>query len=227
MNTIHKWSVAVLLLVTTLVACPSPNPSPTISSVVVSANPTSLNTNATSAISASVSGTGAFSNTVTWSIVSGGGTLSNQTATSATFTAPAQASSTVIKATSSQDSSKSGTVTVTTVLPSGDTTAPKIASTVALTKTSVEVTFNEALAPASISAAQFSFPGGGLTATNAVLSATNPAKVIVTTSAQTTNTAYAVLVNNNASQPKVTDVAGNAHISGDGVSSFSASFDGL
>ena len=223
----NKSFIAALLLVTTLVACPNPNPSPTISSVVVSANPTSINTNATSAMSAVVSGTGTFSSTVTWSIVSGGGTLSNQAATSATFTASAQAGSTVIRATSSQDSSKSGTVTVTTVQPSGDTTAPKIASTIALTKTSVEVTFNEALSSTSISAAQFSFPGGGLTATNAVLSAANAAKVIVTTSSQTTGTPYAVLVNNNAGQPKVTDVAGNAHISGDSVTSFSASFDGL
>ena len=225
----NKWFIAALFLVTTLVACPNPNPnpSPTISSVLVSANPTSINTNATSAISAVVSGTGTFSNAVTWSIVSGGGTLSNQAATSATFTASVQAGSTVIKATSTQDSSKFASVTVTTVQPSGDTTAPKIASTVALSKTSVEVTFNEALAPTSISAAQFSFPGGGLTATNAVLSATNATKVIVTTTAQTTGTAYAVLVNNNASQAKVTDVAGNAHISGEGVSSFSASFDGL
>jgi hypothetical protein len=193
----------------------------------VSANPTSINTNATSAISAVVSGTGTFSSAVTWSIVSGGGVLSNQTATSVTFTASAQAGSTVIKATSTQDSSKFASVTVTTVQPSSDTTAPKIASTVALSKTSVEVTFNEALAPASISAAQFSFPGGGLTATNAVLSASNATKVIVTTTAQTTDTAYAVLVNNNASHAKVTDVAGNAHISGEGISSSSASFDGL
>jgi hypothetical protein len=225
----NRWFIGALLLATTLVACPNPNPnpSPTISSVVVSANPTSINTNATSALSAVVSGTGAFGNGVTWSIVSGGGVLSNQTATSATFTAAAQAGSTIIKATSVQDSSKSGTVTITTVQPSGDTTPPKIASTIALTKTSVEVTFNEALAPASISAAQFSFPVSDITATNAVLSATNATKVIVTTTAQTTGTSYAVLVNNNASQPKVTDVAGNAHVSGDGVTNFSASFDGL
>jgi hypothetical protein len=88
----YKWSIATLLLAATLIGCNTPTG--TVTGVNVTANPTSINTNATSALSAVVVGTGTLSQNISWSIVSGGGTLA-VSVTGATFNAPSTAGSTV------------------------------------------------------------------------------------------------------------------------------------
>jgi phosphatidylinositol-3-phosphatase len=81
--------------------------SPTITSVAVTCNPSSVGVNATSQCNAVVQGTGSFSSAVTWSAsagtISAGGLL----------TAPAAAGSVTVTATSVQDTTKSGTASVT------------------------------------------------------------------------------------------------------------------
>lgn len=87
----------------------------TITSVMATANPTSIQSSQTSAISATVNGTGPFNNSVTWTIVSGGGTLASSTSNSTTYTAPVVTtpSSVTLKATANGDTTKSTTITIT------------------------------------------------------------------------------------------------------------------
>ncbi len=80
---------------------------PTISSVGVVCNPSTIATNATSQCTATVHGTGSFSSTVTWT--ASGGTID----ASGLFTAPSTAGSITVTATSTEDTSKSGTATIT------------------------------------------------------------------------------------------------------------------
>ncbi len=192
---------------------------------------TTLNAGATLNLAVTVTGSGSFNNAVTWSKVSGTGTLSNPTNTGATFTAVSQAtsSSTVIRATSVQDSSKFNEITLNTnAQASGDTTPPKISVTTAISSTTVHVTFDEPLAPASIVTEQFKIGlPSDLAVTNAVLSSTDNKTVILTTAVQVKNQPYAVVVNNVAAATKVTDLAGNQYQTGVDVNSFSASFDGF
>jgi Bacterial Ig-like domain len=104
-----------------------------------------------------------------------------------------------------------------------DTTPPTIASTTATSSTTVVIVFSEAIAPASVVAAQFGFVPS-LTSSAAVLGADGKT-VTVTTSTQTHLTAYAVILNNNFAVAKVKDLAGNEYVSGNDGSH--ASFDGF
>lgn len=91
-------------------------PAPTITSVVVSANPVIVNEKMTSQLTAVVNGTGAFNNAVTWRLLSGGvGRLSSNTGQTITYTAPSVSSdkTTRIRATSVANTGKYGTVTLT------------------------------------------------------------------------------------------------------------------
>ncbi len=80
--------------------------SPTITSVAITCNPSSVPVNATSQCNAVVQGTGSFSSAVTWS--ASGGTIN----ASGLLTASGTASTVTVTATSTQDTTKSGTVTV-------------------------------------------------------------------------------------------------------------------
>jgi hypothetical protein len=84
--------------------------SPTITSVSVSCNPTSIQTGQTSQCSATVSGTGSYSSGVTWSATDG-------TTTSAGVFTPSAAGTATITATSTEDSTKSGSATVSVTVP--------------------------------------------------------------------------------------------------------------
>jgi hypothetical protein len=93
--------------------CVRPLP-PVITSVVVSCNPTSIQTSQTSQCSATISGTDGYSSTVTWSAVSG--TVSSTGLYTAPSTVPASALDTVT-ATLTQDATKSGKTTVIITAP--------------------------------------------------------------------------------------------------------------
>ncbi|MHB1935374.1 MAG: alkaline phosphatase family protein [Acidobacteriaceae bacterium] len=80
---------------------------PTISSVGVSCNPSTVAPGATSQCSAAVKGTGSYSSTVKWT--ASGGTIN----ASGLFTAPSAAGAVTVTATSTQDPTKSGTATIT------------------------------------------------------------------------------------------------------------------
>lgn len=84
---------------------------PTITSVSVSCNPTTVSEGQTSQCSASVQGTGNFDSSVTWSVDIG--TISS----SGVFTAPNASGTATIKATSAVDATKAGTATVTVTVP--------------------------------------------------------------------------------------------------------------
>ena len=86
---------------------PTPPASPTITSVSVACNPTTIDTGTTSQCSATVAGTGSYSSSVTWS-TSTGAIDSN-----GLFTAPATAATATVTATSTQDTSKSGNASLT------------------------------------------------------------------------------------------------------------------
>jgi len=105
------------------------NPSPpTITSITVSCNPTSVQTGQTSQCTATVAGTGSYSSAVTWS--ASAGTINS----SGLFTAPGTASTVTVTATSAQDSTKAGNTTVTVTAA-----APTITSvTVSCNSTSVQ-----------------------------------------------------------------------------------------
>jgi hypothetical protein len=81
-------------------------PSPTISSVSVVCNPSTVAMSATSQCAATVQGTGSYSSSVTWT--AGGGGINS----SGLLTAPASAGSVTVTATSTQDTTKSGTASV-------------------------------------------------------------------------------------------------------------------
>ena len=81
--------------------------SPTISSVSVSCNSSTVAPSATSQCSATVQGTGSYSSAVTWT--ASGGTIDS----SGLFTAPASTGSFTVTATSTEDTTKSGTATIT------------------------------------------------------------------------------------------------------------------
>ena len=87
--------------------------SPTITSVGVSCNPTSIQAGQTSQCSATVSGTGSYSSAVTWSVSP---TSMGSVSGSGVFT-PASAGSATITATSTQDSTKSGSTPVAVANP--------------------------------------------------------------------------------------------------------------
>jgi subtilisin family serine protease len=86
-------------------------PAPTITSVTVTCNPTSVQTGQTSQCTATVTGTGSYSSVVTWS--ASAGTINS----SGLFTAPSAAGTVTVTATSTQDATKSGTATITVTLP--------------------------------------------------------------------------------------------------------------
>ena len=79
---------------------------PTIASVAVSCNPSTIGLNATSQCTATVQGTGAYSSAVTWS--ASGGSIS----AAGLFTAPASPGNETVTATSVEDTSRSATATV-------------------------------------------------------------------------------------------------------------------
>src|ERR1700733_7879859 len=83
---------------------------PTITSVAVACNPSTIGANATSQCSATVQGTGSYSFGVTWSASAG------SVNTNGLFTAPASPGSVTVTATSTQDTSQSGAATVTVQL---------------------------------------------------------------------------------------------------------------
>ncbi len=187
---------------------------------------TNLTTSASVNLSVAVTGTGAFNPAVTWEVSASSGTtgfLTNQTNTGATYTAPSQANTVTIRAISVQDSSKFSEVVFNVAAASSDTTPPTIASTTATSSSTVVIVFSEAIAAASIVAAQFDF-SPSLTSSAAVLGADGKT-VTVTTSAQTHLTSYVVLLNNKAAFTKVKDLAGNEYVPGN--DGFHASFDGF
>ena len=98
---------------------------PSISSVRVTCNPSTVGTNATSQCNATVQGTGSYSSAVKWS--ASGGTIN----ASGLFTAPASTGAVTVTATSTQDTTKSGKANVSVAAQS---TPPTI--------TSVRVTCN-------------------------------------------------------------------------------------
>jgi len=83
---------------------------PTITSVAVTCNPSTIAVNATSQCNAVVQGTGTYSSAVMWS--ASGGTIN----ASGFLTAPASPSTVTVTATSTQDTSQSGAATVTVQL---------------------------------------------------------------------------------------------------------------
>ena len=83
---------------------------PTITSVAVNCNPSTIGVNATSQCSATVQGTGAYSSAVTWS--ASGGSIS----AAGLFTAPASPGSETVTATSVENTSQSASATVTAQL---------------------------------------------------------------------------------------------------------------
>lgn len=100
-------------------------PSPTVTSVTVSPNASTLNGSTTQQFTATVNGTDSPSQSVTWSANAGSIT------TGGLFTAPAATSSEqtiTVTATSDQDDTKSGTATVTVLAQAADTQAPTIVS---------------------------------------------------------------------------------------------------
>jgi hypothetical protein len=80
---------------------------PTITSLQVTCNPSTVNTNATSQCNATVQGTGSYSSAVAWSASEG--TIN----AGGLFTPPASAGTVTVTATSTQDSTKSGMASVT------------------------------------------------------------------------------------------------------------------
>ena len=85
--------------------------SPTITSVTVSCNPTSVHTGQTSQCTAAVTGTGTYSSAVTWS--ASAGTID----ANGKFTAPATPGSVTVTAQSTEATTKSGTAIVTVTVP--------------------------------------------------------------------------------------------------------------
>src|ERR1017187_8512486 len=85
-------------------------PSPTISSVSVACNPSTVAKSAASQCTANVQGTGSYSSAVTWT--ASGGSINS----SGLFTAPASAGSVTVTAASTQDSTKSGLAAITVVI---------------------------------------------------------------------------------------------------------------
>jgi hypothetical protein len=83
---------------------------PTITSVAVTCNPSTIAVSATSQCNAMVQGTGTYSSAVTWSASKGAIDASGL------FTAPASAGSVTVTATSTQDTSQSGAASVTVQL---------------------------------------------------------------------------------------------------------------
>jgi hypothetical protein len=90
----------------TAVVTVQPTP-PSITSVSVTCNPTTLNTGGTSQCTAAVQGTGSYSSAVTWS--ASAGTINS----TGLLTAPASPGGVIVTATSTQDTTKSGTTSVT------------------------------------------------------------------------------------------------------------------
>ena len=125
----YKFVWSALLLIGLLAACGGGTPDPTVTSVAVTADVSTVNAASPAVLTATVVGTGAFSNALTWSIVSGGGTLSATTGSSVTFTSPslAASSTTVIAATSVADSSKTASITI-----SSNAVAPPTITSVAV-----------------------------------------------------------------------------------------------
>jgi uncharacterized repeat protein (TIGR03803 family) len=101
-------------------------PSPTVKSVSVSCNPTSVQNGQTSQCSASVAGTGSYSTAVTWSTDLGAIDSSGK------YTAPTSGTGTAkVTATSQQDTTKSGSATITvssqtSLVPTGLMAVPSI-----------------------------------------------------------------------------------------------------
>jgi hypothetical protein len=161
---------------------------------------------------------------IQWSLepsnTTGIGTLSASTTSTVNYTPPASGSSSISVVIRATVGNISGTKTITVSPAQADSTPPKIQSTTATGSTSVDVFFDEALAPATVTAARFSISGSTLAVTAASLSS-NGKTVTLTTGTQTANAAYAVLVSSS-----VTDLAGNAY-PGNDVTSSVTSFSGF
>ncbi len=108
-------SILVALTLAIFVSCgggggggsPTGPASPTITSVSVSCNPTSVQVGQTSQCTATVMGTGSYSSAVAWSVSAG------SINSSGLLTAPSTAGTVTVTAASTQDPSKKGTATVT------------------------------------------------------------------------------------------------------------------
>jgi len=114
-------SKSVTITVSAVVVTP-----PTITSVTVTANPTSVATGATSQCSAVVAGTGSFNSAVTWTAT--GGTITS----AGLFTAGTTAGNGSCKATSVEDSTQSGTaaIAITSSVPPPTGTVKPSATTI-------------------------------------------------------------------------------------------------
>lgn len=103
---------------------------PTITSVTVTVNPTTITTAQTVQATATVEGTGAYSNAVTWSVSPAGiGTISS----TGLFT-PATTGTATITATSTEDTTKSGSAQVTVTVP------PPTITSVSVTMSAASIT---------------------------------------------------------------------------------------
>jgi hypothetical protein len=110
-----------------------PAPPPTITSVVASCIPNSVQTGLTSQCTATVTGTGAYSSTVSWSVsgVQGGNFTVGTISAAGLYTAPNTVPTTnpvTVKATSTEDTTKSGSASITL---SAATNPPTITSVAA------------------------------------------------------------------------------------------------
>ncbi len=161
---------------------------------------------------------------IQWSLEPGNttgiGTLSASTTSTVNYTPPASGSSSISVLIRATVGSVSGTKVITINPAQSTSNPPKVLGTNATSSTSVDVLFDKALAPATITAAQFSIAGSTLAVTAAVLSSDGKT-VTLTTSTQTAGTPYTVLVGTG-----VTDLAGNAY-PGNDVTSSVRSFSGF
>ena len=100
----RRFSLLALILCLGLAACGGGagggQPQPTITSVIASCSPSSIQVNQTSKCSATVAGTGSFSSAVSWSVDNG--TIDQ----SGNYTAPTGSTTATVKATSTQDSTE-------------------------------------------------------------------------------------------------------------------------
>src|SRR5450631_4881210 len=182
----------------------SPVTSPTISSVSVACNPSTVATSAAAQCTATVQGTGSYSSAVTWT--ASGGSINS----SGLFTAPVSAGSVTVTATSAQDTTKSGA-------------APVSLQASASTITSVAVSCNPATTNANgtsqctatvqgtgsySSSVTWTASGGSINSSGLFTAPASAGSVTVTaTSAQDTTKSGAAPVSLQASASTITSVA--------------------
>jgi Bacterial Ig-like domain len=233
MNQLFRKFAAVFgsLFLSLLVACPTTPPAtPDFSFTLVSQN-VSIKQTQTGTQTISLTKTGGFQGAITFSLegaptgVTGSFTPVSLTDSSlltlnvAATAALGDTTLTVKGVSGSLTKTATFKLTVTTAPTTGDTTPPTVVSTTAKSKTSVEVVFSEAIIGGNV-ASNFSFPSQGLSVSAASVAADNKT-VTLTTSSQTTNDQYSILVSSS-----ITDVAGNAYNLGL-QNSFALNFTGL